>query len=284
MKTILIPTDFSRNAWNALFTLLKLFTHQQARILILNTYEPQLANLLGDRSELRLGAIYESLEKESREQMQDLLGYLQRNHHNPRHQFEAIHRSGDLLQAIRTLAEEYPIDLIVMGTQGATGAKKVFLGSNTVRVLKAIRNKPLLVVPEDFDFQQLRTVVFPTDYIKYYEPYEISILLDLVKVWDARLQIVYVGSEFKMTSNQESHQKLLSAKLKGIPHSFVNQKLQGSVSDTIKDYAENKDAELIALMHYKHSILEVLTHNPVSKRIAFETRIPLLVLPELKRD
>ncbi|WP_445381376.1 universal stress protein [Robiginitalea sp. IMCC43444] len=284
MKTILIPTDFSRNAWNALFTLLKLFTHQQARILILNTYEPQLANLLGDRSELRLGAIYESLGKESREQMQDLLGYLQQNHHNPRHQFEAIHRSGDLLQALRALTNEYPVDLIVMGTQGATGAKKVFLGSNTVRVLKAIRNKPLLVVPEDFDFQQLRTVVFPTDYIKYYEPYEISILLDLVKVWDARLQIVYVGSEFKLTSNQESHQKLLSAKLKGIPHSFVNQKLKGSVSDTIRDYAENKDAELIALVHYKHSILEVLTHNPVSKRIAFETRIPLLVLPELKRD
>ncbi len=49
MKTILLPTDYSKNAWNALFTALKLFQNEDCRFLLLNTYEPNLVNVLGDQ-------------------------------------------------------------------------------------------------------------------------------------------------------------------------------------------------------------------------------------------
>ena len=73
MKTILIPTDFSANARNAPYTALKLFRNEACRFVLLNTFEPDLINVLGDQGERRLGMIYESLEAESRAKMKELL-------------------------------------------------------------------------------------------------------------------------------------------------------------------------------------------------------------------
>lgn len=47
MKNILIPTDFSDSSWNALFTAVKLYANVPCHFYILNTYKPDIRNLLG---------------------------------------------------------------------------------------------------------------------------------------------------------------------------------------------------------------------------------------------
>ena len=280
MKTVLLPTDFSKNAWNAIFTALKLFYDLQCKFLLINTYEPELTNVLGDHGEKRLGSIYQSMEEESKKKMDEMLEYLREHHKNPRHEFKTLLRPGDLIGEVRERIKKKPVDLIVMGTQGATGADRVFLGSNTVRMLKTIKNRPVLVVPGTYDFQRLDQVIFPTDYTHYYEPYELQVLLDLLKVWKSTLHVAYAAREFKLKPGQESNKKLLETRLKGVKVRFEEIPLEDNLSEAISDFGEAIRADMIVLMRHKHSFLENLTREKVVKRIAFDSKLPLLILPQ----
>lgn len=280
MKNILLPTDFSKNAWNAVFTALKLFHKTQCNFLLFHTYEPDLTNVLGDHGEARLGAIYEAMEKESVKKMQELLDYLKKNYQNPRHHFKTLIRPGDLIGEVRGRIKKHPVDLIVMGTQGATGAERVFLGSNTVRMLKTIRNKPILAVPQAYDFQRLDHVVFPTDYMRYYEPYELQPLLDLVESWKATVHVAYAAGEFTLKPKQESNRKLLETQLQGVKVLFEEIPLEKNLSDAIRLFSKEVGADMIALMQHKHSFFESLTREKVVKRIAFDSKLPLFILPQ----
>ena len=45
MKKILLPTDFSDNAWNAIVYALKLYKNQKCKFVLLNTYTPMIYNI-----------------------------------------------------------------------------------------------------------------------------------------------------------------------------------------------------------------------------------------------
>jgi hypothetical protein len=60
-----------------------------------------------------------------------------------------------------------------MAPHGVTGAKQVFIGSNTIKVLKRIKDYPILVVPSNYDFKSLKSLAFPTYYSKKYEKHQI---------------------------------------------------------------------------------------------------------------
>lgn len=280
MKTILLPTDFSDNAWNAIFTALKLFYDHQCQFVLIHTYQPDLANVLGDHGEKRLGVIYESMEEESRIQMKKITDYLRTHHKNPRHQFKTLCRPGDLINVVKQQMESHPADMIVIGTQGATGAKRVLLGSNTVRMFKFIKKRPVLAVPATFDFQRLRHVVFPTDYMHYYEKFEIQTLTDLVRDWKATLHVVYAAQEFELKPTQQSNKKLLKMHLEGLDTRFTEIPLEKHLVNSLEGYARSVRADLLVLMQHKHSFFETLTREKVVKRIAFDSPLPLLILPQ----
>jgi nucleotide-binding universal stress UspA family protein len=280
MKTILLPTDFSKNAWNSLFTAFKLFQNEGYRFLLLNTYEPDLINVLGDHGEKRLGLIYESLEAESKAQMKALLTEIDTLALHDKFEIKTRCVPGDLIAEVKKLVKKGRVDFIVLGTKGATGAQRVFMGSNTVRMITHISNRPVLAVPRAYDFQKLRKVVFPTDFMHYNEPFELQGLLDLIDLWNAELHMVYAAKEFRLNPTQESNKNLLKSQLEGRKLKIVEVPLETNVTEAIQTYAHTVQADLIALMQHKHSFLEALTKEKVVKRIAFDTQIPLLVLPK----
>lgn len=280
MKTILLPTDFSKNSWNALFTALKLFQKEDCQFLLLHTYEPDLINVLGDHGEKRLGMIYESLEAESRGKMKEVIEELSGYELSAKYEFKTSCMPGDLISEVKKQVKKGRADLIVMGTKGATGAERVFMGSNAVRLLKHISNRPVLAVPQMYNFQELQKVVLPTDFMHYYEPFELQPLLDLIGQWESELHVVYAAREFKLNPTQESNKKLLQTRLEGQNIKFSEILLETNVSDAIRVYGHEIEADLIALMQHKHNFFEALTNEKVVKRIAFDTEIPLLVLPK----
>jgi nucleotide-binding universal stress UspA family protein len=280
MKTILLPIDYSPDAWNAVFTAFKLFRATECRFLLLNTYEPSLVNVLGDHGEKRLGMIYESLEEESRGKMKKVLEELSVHELNPGAEIKTLCAPGDLIAEVKKLVGKDRADIIVMGTKGATGAERVFMGSNTVRMITHISNRPVLAVPGAYNFQQLRKVVLPTDFMHYYEPFELQPLLDLAGQWKAEIHTVHAGREFKLNPTQVSNKDVLRTRLKGLSSKFVEIPLKTHIADAIRSYAQKEEADLIALVQHRHNFFEAFTKEKVVKRIAFDTQIPLLVLPK----
>ncbi len=281
MKKILILTDFSDPAWNALFTALKLHEGRDCQFYILHTYEPSFAGVLGNTAKKRVGVLYDSLGAHTDGELDKIEDYLGIHHHDPHHHFKTISLAEDLVDGIQKTIREEEIDLIVMGTKGATGAREVFMGSNAVSVIKKVRNCPILVVPSINDFKMLQAVIFPTDFTQHYDPYELSPLLDLVNAWQAKIIVFQVAQEFKLSPEQEGNKKLLEKRLESAEVQWKRGNLNSTVEAAIMEFIDSCHADMIALIHYQHTFMERLTHEPVIKKIGFHTPVPMLVLPDL---
>ena len=281
MKNILLPTDFSNNAWNAIFTGLKMFETIDCNFILLNTYEPKLANLMGNKSKERLGVIFDSLSENSKLQLDKTMQYLIENHSRSNHKFELASISNDIEHAINQMVADRDIDLIIMGTKGATGAKEIFMGSNTVKVIKKVRSCPIIAVPHDYDFKALKSVVFPTDFTHPYSKSELKPLIDVVSLWNAEIFIMQIAQEYELHDDQKRNLEQLSKRLQDVKHSFNKVEMWNNVAEATNKFVDENEMDLIALIHYPHTFMEKLTREPVIRKIGFHAKVPLMVLPDI---
>lgn len=282
MKQILLPTDFSENAWNALFTAIKLYVDFECVFYLLHVYEPKSQNIAGFKSSVRAGEVYQSLSDYSEKELKKITTYLKQNHGIQNHTFKTISVKGNLVTVIKELIPKYDIDVIMMGTKGATGAKEIFMGSNTVKVLKAVKNCSLIAVPKTFDFQLMKTIVFPTEYAHFFPKGILKPFLELIDVWKSEIKIFHVAQEFRLSSLQRYNREILKKRLEGYPYSFYKVTIKSTVSKAIRDFSKEQAADLIVLTNYSHTFLERLTQEPVVKKVGFKTSIPLMVLPDFE--
>ena len=280
MKKIILPTDFSENAWNAIFTALKLYADLKCHFFVLNAYEPNVLKPLGSKGHKRLDVIYDSLSQHSESELSQILTYLEKNHINPNHSFETLSVESTFEEAIQQIAAEKDADLIIMGTQGATGAKQIFLGSNTVKVIHQVKNIPILAIPEGFNFQRLKTFIFSTDFMKPYDKFELKSLTELVNTWHAEIEVVHVAEEFKLNEIQQTNKKILEERFSGMVFKFTDLPFQSSTAYTIKEHINKKTSDILGIMRHQHTFMQKLTGEPVVKKIAFQSTIPVLFLPE----
>ena len=280
MKNILLPTDFSKNSWNAIFTALKLYTREASKFYILHAFEPNALNLLGKKSQERLGVIYDSLSQYSQIELEKVLSYLKEHNQNPLHSFETISMSETLEEAVDELLVPKDIDLIVMGTQGATGAKEVFMGSNTVKLLKHIKSVPFLVVPSQYDFKNLNTLAFPTDFNKSYPKHALSTVLELAKLWQTNIEVLHVAVEFTLNDQQKANQKQLNDRFQEVGMIIKNIDFEANIARSLENYISETRVDLMVMIRYQHSFWEKLLREAVVKKLSFHTKVPLLILPE----
>lgn len=280
MKEILLPTDFSEYALNAVFTAIKLQHKTPCNFILLHVYEPDTRNKSSRQSSTRAGMVYDAMHKDTLNKLEETLDTIAKISDYPQHTFSALAAPGDLAIVISKLVPKHDLDLIVMGTKGATGAKQVFAGSNAVRVLKKIRNCPILVVPRKFNFQALRKIVFPTEYAHFYSKRQLIPLVIFAEKWRSQLLIFHVAQEFKLSEQQTANKTILKERLGPIKHSFYKVAIQSTVAVAITEFADEQFADMICLIHYGHTFMEKLTQEHVVKRVGFHTEVPLLILPE----
>ncbi len=157
MKQILVPTDFSDNAYNALYYATRLFKNEACRFYILNTCDIETPVLT---SIVDTSYADQQLSKESNEKLTETFHSIVRDTEDFDHSFEIISSTKKLLETIEDTVKDKGIDLIIMGTKGATGAKGFFIGSNTSNIIQRIKCCPVLAVPEEFNFEETVNATF----------------------------------------------------------------------------------------------------------------------------
>lgn len=279
MNAILLPTDFSDNALNAIFTAIKLQHKTPCHFILLHTYEPDTRNKSSRNNGSRTGIVYDAMHKEALNKLEETLDAISKVSEYREHTFSTKAARGNLATVINELVPKHDLDLIVMGTKGATGAKQIFLGSNTVRVLKKVRNCSILAIPENFNFQSLKKIVFPTEYAHFFSKSLLKPLRVLAEAWRSQLLIFHVAQEFKLSGQQLANKKVLKERLNNIKHSFYKVTIQTTVAEAITEFANEQTADMICLIYYGHTFMEKLTQEPVVKRVSFHTEVPLFILP-----
>ena len=281
-KHILLPTDFSKNARNAIDYALHLFEKESCIFYLLNAFEVGASGLSSTMGKAKNTRLFQAVKKESERSIQTLLKNLASNNTNPLHTFKGLSISDSLLNAIGKTTIDKSISYVIMGTKGSSAVKEVFMGSNTVNVLKHINFCRLIAVPESYDLHMPYEIAFATDFEQVYTRTELEPLLDLAKLWDSELIILHVDTGAKLTLEQQDRKLLLMECLDGLVIQFVEAKGSSTISEAIQSYSSSKkDLGMMVLIKYEHSFFEKLIRESVIRRIAFRSKVPLLVLPRI---
>lgn len=276
MKRILLPTDFSENAWNAISYALAFFENEVCSFYILHTYTPSFYRvdyMLGGPS---FSAIPDEGVEASLKGLEKTLKDVRKQNVNPNHAFETLSAFNVLTDEINEVVASKDIDLIVMGTQGATGAQDLFIGTNTVHVLRKVKI-PVLAVPAGYTFKKIQEIVFATDYWTHYKKEDIEPLVLMAKLNKAKLIVLHVLEEMGLWEKQEENKKVLTTYLWDLHHSF-DQVESKNVAEAIQEYLDNKHVDLLTMQNRKHFFLERLLTRQNVDAIGFNLKVPFLVL------
>ena len=280
MKNILLPTDFSENAWNATKYAIELYRKKPCTFYLLNTYTPAIVHSRFMAASVQGGVLEDNVRSLSEKGLSDLVVQIEAECKYPDHRFETVSSFSLLTEEIKDISETSDIDLIVTGTKGASGFDEVFLGSNTVRIIKAVRKRPVLVVPEDYNYSKPEKIAFATDFRRNFSLDVIKPLTSLAINLDAEIHIVHINESEKLDKVQKTNRDLLAEYLDPVKHQFHWMPYFSGKSDVMQYFLEENEMDMLALVHYKHGFLEELIREPVVKRVAFHAQLPIFVMPE----
>ena len=279
-KHILLPTDFSTNARNAIDYAIYLFEKEECTFYIMNAFQVSPSGLSSTINKAKDTRLHRAIKAESKRSIKSLLEELKSKNENSLHKFEGLCISDSLLNAIGKTSIDENINYVFMGTKGSSAVKEVFMGSSTVSVLKNIDFCPLVAVPENYSFEIPEEIAFATNFEHVYSKLELIPLIDLAKLYNSTITIVHVDKGKALSQQQKNSKKLLEEKLYGIPYRFKEVKGTSKISNALSEYAKNnRNIGMISMINYWHSFFEKLTKEEVIKNVTFHTEVPFLILP-----
>ncbi len=279
MRKILVPTDFSNSALNALRFALSLFKDDATTFYLLNAFQLYYFTteslLVPEPGE----PAYDEAKDASETGLDDVVDQIAIISDSRCHQFQTISSYNNLINAIDETVENYKIELIVMGTKGNSDPATSLFGSNAVSVIENIKKCPLLIIPEQTPYltKAPKEIVLATNYKTPYRLKEISYLKDIAQKYEAAIRILYIKEHKQVGDEQLSNKHLLQEYLKDVPHTFHTlnhiKVLQG-----IRSFIESRESTMLALVDKKHSFLYNLFSKSILKEIGYKPKIPILVL------
>lgn len=277
MKRILLPTDFSNNSWSAIKYALQLFKNETCTFYLINTYTPAIYHVEYVLIEPAQFGIYDAVKENSLRQLDEFETRIKKEFNNPKHSVETIAAFNTLVSEIKEVVEKNKIDYVVMGTKGATGAKEILFGTNTVHVFKNVKC-PVLAIPDGFDFEAPHEVLFPTDYKIDYKNKHIRPIIDILSFYNSRVNILHATYGYELSEKQETNRKKLETIFKKTTQLFHNVSGQ-TVAEAIDKFQLKAKVNLLVMINNKHSFFENLFFKNTISQIGFHLNIPFLVIP-----
>ncbi|QXP59274.1 universal stress protein [Olleya sp. HaHaR_3_96] len=275
MKHILIPTDFSDNAWSAIVYAVKYFKNDVCTFYLLH------ANLLNPSPLSSLSDIYiKNIRQQNNLQLEALKQQITDSDANTNHDFKTIVKFVALKEAIKDCIAENTIDLIVMGTKGVTKNKSLFFGSNTIHLVDKIKTCPILIIPDEYDFRPIKQIVFSTDLNRFYSDHEIKIINEFIYDNNAALRVVNIQTKQPISELQFYNLSCLKKGFKDFEVHYHSVPNYDKKAEIISTFIKDLDIDLLIMVNYKHSIIERFLNEPVIKNIGFKPQVPFLVIPD----
>lgn len=276
MKRILLPTDFSKISLNAIDYATQIYKDEPCRFYLLNVYRiPYLANEeLMEQNVSQLSAMEDEMHEASIEDMKKVIAQIPENKN---HVFEIVSDYNLFNLAVHQAVEEKDIELIIMGTKGATGAREIFLGSNTSDVI--MRNAcNVMAIPENHIFKPPKEILFPSDFRISYDLTDLMPLINLAKKFDSKIRIVHFSESDELDEIQRKNKDELSDFLEEIPHEYYTLS-SSNFEEGLNCFTQSRgNIDMILILGRHYGFFERLFFKPKVKLLSFHSRIPLFVV------
>ena len=281
-RKILLPTDFSKNSWHAINYALKLYENDHCDFYILNVFSAT-SNVFDSLMNMEPGSdLYETAKAQSEAGLAKVMDMLTlQKAQNAKHHFQAISTFNNTIEAIKDIVEKKDIEMIVMGTKGETGSKLSDFGSTAVYVMEKVRNCPVIVVPEKANLSMPKEIVFPTSYKTHFKRKELNNLLEIAKKCNSHIAILHILEKETLDKRQEEKKAMLEEYFKEVSHSFhelSNYKVQPAVNL----FVESRNSDMVTFINKKHAFFGSVLTNPMVKDLGFHSKVPILVMHDLR--
>ena len=275
MKKILVATDFSNEAYNALYYVTRLFEKENCHFFLLNSYAEH-APLV----RLKLAHETSGLADESMDRLDETYHKIHLDHSNDLHQFTTVSKGETLVESIKDATENFNIDLLVLGSKEGAGGSAIFKSTQLPEIVDEIKNCPILIVPEEAEIEDLKEIAFATDYARSYDAKTLNLFRYLANLTGARVCVVHVNEEERLSKAQQSNRNILQAYLMDIRHTIHWMPDFSTKSKVIKCFLEELNIGMLVMIRYEHKLIPRIFREAVIKKIASELNIPFLILPE----
>ena len=262
MKKILVPTDFSNTADKALNYAIELAICFDSELHILNSYDvPHSGSTM-------IINIDDLLEKDSIKNLEQCKSELKERFPDLDIYIHSISGAAD--DSVIRFLKNYTIDLVVMGTTGASGIKGALFGSNTSGLIKNIQT-PLLVIPNQAEKEDPSRIGISTD-LKFQLDDEIyNPVREIALAFGSKVSFFNINETYKK-EELESIEKDFGTEI-----DFV---YGTDLEEGINEYLIDSNINLLVLVSEKHSLVHKIFKPSVTKTMAKNLNIPMLILSQ----
>ncbi len=280
MKNVLVLTDFSSNAYNALNYATRLFKDIECRMFLLNVFSESTPLISPNRLTGKNRSLLVQLEEEAREGLDKEFHRINLDAPNDKHIRKTIFRKGHLQDIVTEIVDDREIDLIVMGNTGKTEAIPIFMGSNVIKVVKSMPKCPVLAVPREKECEIPFEIAFATDYNRNYDAQLMDPLSFMANTCKAAIRIIHINQEGRLSNSQKANLNILREYLRDLRHTVHWMPDFSSKTEVINTFLEELGIGMICMVYYRHGFLGNLMRERVIKRLSFEVKIPFLIIPQ----
>ncbi|MGK4568573.1 universal stress protein [Flavobacterium sp. 3HN19-14] len=278
MKKILFPTDFSKASLNAFRYALELAHSCDAEIITLHVYMvPAIDQGAEFGAAPYLLETYDILEMSNFENFKGkvpLLHTIAEEQGKGDVCISNVLKEGDLVSNILELIKAEHIDYVVMSTKGASGIEEIFLGTVTAKIMTSTK-AVVLGIPESAVFQPVKRIGFATHF-KADEVKSLKRVISIAENFNARVDCIYVRTPGDKVNEVVIADWELNFKDKVTFNIIEN----ASVESAIIDFTMSNGINMLAMFNHRHGFFESLFHESRTKKMAYHTHIPLMVMHE----
>lgn len=275
MKTIIIPTDFSPTATNAMHYAIAMAKEIGASIILFHTYQIPMTV-----TEVPVQMVnIEELRKESLKGLQSLKEKVEHITSNSIKVYTES-RLGNTEDELEDYCKHIDPFAIVMGSRGASNIDRVLFGSTTLTVIRHL-SWPVITVPPGKEYHSIKSIGFACDFKHVVETTPFKTIREFVKLFNATLHILNVDYNDKHFTAETPHESvLLHTMLEDLNPSyhFID---DADIEKGITRFAEQNNLDLIIAIPKKHKLLDSIFHQSSSKRLIFESHIPIMCIHEV---
>lgn len=274
MKTILVPTDFSKISHNAIDYAVQIASLTKAKIILFHIYYVPIIT-----SDVMVVPPIDELDEGCTTSLTKI-GNSIHEKYGKKIDIEYKCKYGFPIDEINSFAIESKADLIVMGMQGAGYLSEKIMGSITTSLIRKSKC-PVLAIDSHVKFKPIKKIVLASDFNEISNKDILKPLKEFVHLFKSELSVLNVVPELEtvpMMSKAKSGIKLEHA-LEDVKHSFYFSQNE-DVVDGINDFIKANNMDMVVMIPRKHSFLKSVFNETDTKRIAFHTKVPLLAIHE----
>lgn len=269
MKKFLVPVDFSDTSINAAKYAIALTNDiSDAEVILYHVYSRISFATLTSKEE-------GSRQKVTESELYDLKSKISEENSN----ISIVAEEGSFIESIYDYAMGNSIDMIVMGITGSSRISQVFMGTNTLNVIRHI-DCPVMIVPSEAKYTGLKKVVFTSDFKDVARTTPFISLKKILDTFHPELDILNVDSEHyvELTPEYKIERDAMEEKLGSYNPQFSFLRSYDFL-EGISSFVDTKEMNAIITVPRKHSFLSHLFKTSHTKRLAYHSRIPIIAVP-----